>query len=269
MIKTIPSIDVLTREPAETYHAQSANYLGSHALADFRRSPLLYHRKKTGVVPDQDRPAYQIGRAAHVLILEGRQEFAKQFAVGGPINPKTGKPFGSNTKAFSDWSADQGKPVLTDEQLSLVEEMNIGVHRNEMAKELFSVGLAEGVVRSDYCGIPCQIRIDWFNPHVGIVDLKTCDDLTWFEADARRYGYIHQLSFYRSVLQQVTPQYFSVLLVGIEKREPFRCGVWRIGDDVLGIAKQENEQALERLKRCQEQDHWPSGYEELRTFDSI
>jgi hypothetical protein len=34
------------------------------------------------------------------------------------------------------------------------------------------------------------------------VDLKTCDDLTWFEADSRRYGYAHQLAFYRAVLKK-------------------------------------------------------------------
>ena len=68
---------------------------------------------------------------------------------------------------------------------------------------LLEYGEPEGVVRADYCGMPCQIRMDWFEPHHGIVDLKTCDDLTWFEADARRYGYAHQLAFYRAVLAQV------------------------------------------------------------------
>ncbi len=262
-------VDFLSNESANTYHARSREYLGSHALADFRRSPLLYHRRKIGLIPDEDRPAYTVGRAAHVLILEGKKAFENEFAIGGPVNPKTGSLFGSRTKAFADWAAEQGKPVLTDDQLILVEEMHAGVRLNEVAIELLADGQAEGVVRAEYCGLPCQIRMDWFNPKVGIVDLKTCDDLTWFEPDARRYGYIHQLAFYRSVLQQVTPQYVSVFLIAIEKKQPFRCGVWRIGDDVLGIAKTENEQAIERLKRCIKNDYWPTGYEEMRTFDSI
>ena len=262
-------LDFLIRESAETYHAKARENLSSHALADFRRSPLLFHRKKSGLIPDEDRPAYIVGRAAHVLILEGQEEFEQQYAVGGPINPRTGSLYGSRTKVFADWAATQGKPVLTDDQLALVQEMHAGVQLNEAAKELLSVGQAEGVVRAEYCGLPSQIRMDWFNPHVGIVDLKTCDDLTWFEPDARRYGYVHQLSFYRSVLQQVTPQHISVFLIAIEKRQPFRCGVWRVGDDVLGIATSENEQAIERLKKCYAQDLWPTGYEEMRTFDSI
>ena len=55
----------------------------------------------------------------------------------------------------------------------------------------------------------------------------------------------------------------------MEKREPFRCGVWRMGEDVLGIAQKENEEGIERLKACRERDHWPSGYEDIRVFDWI
>ena len=39
--------------------------------------------------------------------------------------------------------------------------------------------------------------------------------------------------------------------------------------NVLAIAQQDNEAALERLVRCRQLDHWPTGYEELRVFDHI
>jgi hypothetical protein len=135
------------------------------------------------------------GRAAHTLILEGRERYAAEYAVGGPINPATGKRYGSNTKAFAEWAAAQGKPVLTDEKALLIESMADGVVAHDIAMSLMAKGVAEGVVRAEYCGLACQARMDWFNPDRGIVDLKTCDDLTYFEADARRYGYTHQLAF--------------------------------------------------------------------------
>ena len=75
-----PAIDFLQHEPAEDYHAKAKHYLSSHALGDFRRSPLLYHKKKSGLIPDDDRPAYLVGRAAHTLILEGRGAFDREFA---------------------------------------------------------------------------------------------------------------------------------------------------------------------------------------------
>lgn len=61
--------------------------------------------------------------AAHTLILEGRHRYESEFAVGGPINPKTGNPFGSGTKAFAEWAEEIGKPVLRDDQAALVEHM--------------------------------------------------------------------------------------------------------------------------------------------------
>lgn len=259
----------LVREPADLYHDQAGAYLSSHLLADFRKSPLLYRRKRVGLIPDEDRPAYVVGRAAHTLILEGRQRFDEEFAVGGPVNPKTGNIYGVNTKAFADWAAAHGKPVLTREQFDLLLRMHLGVVRNEVAVSLLADGVAEGVVRTEYCDVECQIRMDWLNPVRGLVDLKTCDDLTWFEADARRYGYVHQLAFYRAVLRQVIDVSVPVHLIAVEKKEPFRCGVWQVSSEVLGIAQRENEQAIERLKVCQAANVWPTGYEELRVFDAI
>ncbi|MDP6557945.1 MAG: hypothetical protein QGG71_24975 [Pirellulaceae bacterium] len=55
---TACSIDFLHHEPAEEYHDKAKHYLSSHALADFRRSPLLFHKKKSGLIRDEDRPKH-------------------------------------------------------------------------------------------------------------------------------------------------------------------------------------------------------------------
>ena len=262
--------DFLIREPANVYHANAGAYLSSHLLSDFRRSPLLYHRKRCGLIPDADRPAYLVGRAAHTVILEGMDAFHEAFAVGGPVNPKTGSPFGSSTKAWAEWAAKQGnKDVLTGAQYNLVMHMADGVNAHVTAQELLSDGIAEGVVRAEYCGRQCQIRIDWLNPHSGVIDLKTCDDLQWFEADAKRYGYLHQLAFYRAVLAQVIGLAMPVFLIAVEKKEPYRCGVWQITEDSLGSAQRENEAAIARLLACEASGCWESGYEDVRSFDYV
>ena len=55
-ISTDVQIDmsVLTHEPANVYHANSAHYLGSHGLGDFRRCPLLHHKDSLGLIPEYD-----------------------------------------------------------------------------------------------------------------------------------------------------------------------------------------------------------------------
>lgn len=262
-------MSILTHEPADLYHAKRDKFLSSHQLAEFRRNPLLFHKKQQGLVQEEDRPAYLIGQAAHALVLEGRQAYEDRYAFGGPVNPKTGEPFGSRTKAFEEWAAAQGKPVLTHEQMALIENLYAAVYAHEHASALLADGVPEGVIRADYCGTACQARLDWLCPQRGIVDLKTCDNLEWLEMDARTYRYVHQLAFYRSLLSFVSGVVVPVYLIAVEKREPFRCGVWRMGEDVLGIAQKENEEAIERLKAFRERDHWPTGYEEIRIFDWI
>jgi rhodanese-related sulfurtransferase len=194
------TLDFLVRESATEYREKAGQFLTSHQLADFRRCPLVYWHKKQGLVPNEDRPAYLVGRAAHVLILEGRERFDAEYAVGGPINARTGKPFGANTQTYADWAAAQGKPVITEEQFSLVVNLTTGVRSHAIAAELLSDGVPEGVVRTEYCDRPCQARFDFFNPEREVIDLKTCDDLTWFEADARRFGYAHQFAFYHALV---------------------------------------------------------------------
>lgn len=261
-------MSILTHESEDVYHAKRGEYLTSHLLGDFRKCPLLHAKKANHMIPDEDRPAYLLGRAGHKRILEGRDAYEAAFAVGGPVNPKTGRPFGSGTKVFAEWAALQGKPVLTEDQVALVENLAMGVAMNAQAVDLILYGQAEGVIRTKYCGVPCQSRLDWVHPHRGIVDLKTCDDLTWFEADARRYGYVHQLAFYRSVLAQVHGRYLApVHIIAVEKREPYRCGVWLVGEDSLAIAQRENEAAIRRLLRCRDLGEWPTGYEEVRVLD--
>jgi hypothetical protein len=262
----------LIREPADVYHAKSRQYLSSHKLADFRRCPLLFRRKQLGLIQDVDRPAYLVGRAAHTLILEGRSRFDAKYAVGGPINEKTGKPYGSYTKAFAEWSASQGKDVLTEDQAVLVEQMYASVCGHDRAALLLENGIAEGVVRTRHLDTECQARPDWLtlhNGHAAIIDLKTCDDLDWFESDARRFGYAHQLAFYRSVIWQVIDELLPVHIIAVEKKDPFRTGVWIVSQDVLSLAQAENESAMRRLRQCVQTDHWPTGYEEVRVFDHL
>ncbi|MGE3808677.1 MAG: PD-(D/E)XK nuclease-like domain-containing protein [Gemmataceae bacterium] len=263
------AIDFLIREPAEVYHAKRSEYLTSHALAEFRKCPLLYLHRKFGLLKDEDRPAYLLGRAAHTLILEGRDRFNEDYMVGGPINPKTNQPFGQGTKAWAEWAAGQRRAVLSDDQFELISNLSASVHAHSIAASLLRQGVPEGVVRTSYRDVSCQIRMDWFDSDTGITDLKTCDDLTWFESDARRLGYIHQLVFYRAVLAQVTGALVTTHFIAVEKKTPYRTGVWKVHADVLAIAQQDNEAAIDRLKHCRETSSWPTGYEELRVYDHV
>ena len=268
-MNTLSDLSFLLREPDAEYHGKITDFDSSHLLGNFRVCPELYYKAKHGLLPEDKRPAFILGRATHCLTLEGPAAYQRDFAVGGPINPKTGRHYGSNTKAFSEWAEAQRKPVLTDEQHAQIVQLRNSVRNHVLAQKFLACGVPEGVVRADYCGLSCQIRMDWLNPELGIADLKTCDDITWFEADAKRYGYIHQMAFYRAVLAQVIGQLVPVQLIAVEKKQPIRTGLWLISEESLAYAQKENEAALERLKQCKAADTWPTGYEEQRVLDCI
>ncbi len=264
--------DIIFDLPAAEYHAdaKAGKFLSSHLLGDFRRCPALYRKKMLGEINEQESGAYTLGRAAHKLILEGRAAFDSEYVVSdGPVNPKTNAPYGRSTKAFEAWSATQTREVVAGKEVNFLVTLQKSVWLHELAAELLTDGVAEGTVRTTYCEEPCQIRMDFFNEKFGIIDLKTCDDLTWFEADIKRYGYVHQLAFYRAVLREASRVRYPVHLIAVEKREPYRCGVWRISDEALDFAESENAAAICRLQNCRASGVFPTGYESIRIIDNL
>ncbi len=258
--------------PAEEYHAasRSGQYMSSHLLADFRESPELYRRKTNGEIAESESPALALGRAAHCLILEGRAAFDEQYIVtDGPTNPRTGEPYGRGSRAYAEWLSSQTREIVSPRDLGFIMKLLRSVWTHPTASLLLGEGVAEATVRAEYCGVPCQIRMDWLSPRRGIVDLKTCDSLKWFEGDCKRFGYVHQMAFYRAVLREAVGETVPVHLIAVEKNEPFSTGVWAISDDALDLAEEINGAALERYGKCRRRGEWPTGYEDTRVITSL
>ena len=262
--------------PSEEYHeaARRGQFLSSHLLGDFRKSPRLYQKKMSGEIEREDTSALLVGRAVHTLILEGRSRFDEEFLVSdGPVNPKTGEVFGKLTKAYKEWAACQRLPVVSGADFDFMTKLQQSVWSHPIASLLLDEGLPEQTVRARYAGEPCQIRMDWFRKDYEgmpvICDLKTCDTLDYFENDARRYGYIHQMAFYKAVLEtascgDVTPDCY---LIAVEKREPYRCGVWKLTTGFLESCARANEKCIEELHGCRRSNQWPTRTEDLRFLD--
>ena len=262
--------------PADEYHqaARDGKFLSSHLLGDFRKSPRLYRKKMTGEIAPEDTAAFLTGRAVHTLILEGRAKFDEEFLVSdGPVNPKTGESFGKLTKAYKEWAAAQTKDVVSGADFNFMSQLQQSVWTHPVASLLLDDGVAEQTVRTTYFGVACQIRMDWFRAdHEGrpvICDLKTCETLDWFESDARRFGYPAQAAFYREVLRTASDGEVvaDCYLIAVEKREPFRCGVWKLTDGILEACAVENERAIAELAECRRTNVWPTKTEDLRFLD--
>lgn len=262
MYKTVS--DIMIVEPDDLYHSKSKDFLSSHALLDFIDSPILYHQKRLGIIPAFDSAAFSLGRGCHTMILEGEEVFAERYAVGGPINPATEKPYGILTNKYKEWAAEQVKPVLSFDDLAKIKNMYGGFLQNGEAAKLISDGRAEGVIRTMLCGFNCQIRVDWLNIYNGIVDLKTTRSLDTFIEDAKDFSYLKQLAFYHEVIFQATGLMLPVHMVAVEKKAPFRCGVWQIKPKEINNATIELRQSMAMLRASMVNDHWPTGFESIR-----
>ena len=269
-------LSVFADIPAEEYHqaARDGKFLSSHLLGDFRKSPRLYQKKMNGEIEPSESAALAIGRAVHTLVLEGRSRFDEEFLVtDGPVNPKTGEPFGKTTKAYREWAEAQTKEVVSGPDFAFIAKLRESVWAHPVARELLDDGIAEQTVRTRYGDEPCQIRMDWFRADFEgrpvICDLKTCETLDYFEGDARRFGYPQQMAFYREVLRAASggEVVADCYLVAVEKREPMRCGVWKLTDGILESCALENERAIAALRKCRREGVWPTGTEDLRLLD--
>ena len=269
-----PPPTVMFAEPEDVYHAKSKSgeCMSSGMLKRFRDCPFAYHQAVTGQLEEKTSDAFRFGRAVHKICLEGIPAFNKAYAIGGPINEKTGKSFGVGTKAHDEWLGANGftrEQVINDTEADSLVKMANMVRSHTLASAYLEFGWPELVTLADLHGVLCQIRMDWLTRdqagNYAIVDLKTTADITWFEHDARRFGYPYQLAFYRDVFQ-MSGVPVQMILIAVEKEFPFRVGVWRIANEVLDYYSEENRAALENLKLCRQRNEWPTGYEAVREF---
>ena len=257
--------------PEALYHqkALAGQAISSTLLKEFRKSPARYFARISGRIPGEERHAFRVGRAVHTLLLEGESAYRAAFLVGGPWNGRTGRSFGSGTKAFRSWVCENGLDpgrVITLSEARDIACMREAVYRHRAAMAFLGEGWPERVVEAECRGLPCQARLDWLTPDGVVVDIKTTRRMDDFEAEARRYGYLHQFAFYREVAAAAGGGCLRMVAVVVEKAVPYRVGVWRFPESVLAPYVAENAAALDRLFRCRESGEWPSGFEEDRIF---
>lgn len=228
----------LTTEDATAYHTQRGLYLTSHLLiAAFRGQSDLIDDFRNG---RDDTTSLYFGRAAHVWLLEGPTKFHTEYTVGGPVNPKTGKTFGTTSKTYREWADAQLLPAITPEEFDLIQRMADSVRREKSACQLLESGEAERTGRAEVEGVPCQVRLDWLTACNRIVDYKTTSCLATFDIDCEQYGYLIQQAFYRQVVREIIGVTCPCYLIACEKSEETPAIVWRIKDDLLDEQEQKN-----------------------------
>lgn len=235
--------------------------VSSHSLMDFSKSPRLYKRKKDGLIPREKKSHYSFGTAFHKFTLEGSEEFAKEYQVGGePINEKTGKPYGPTSQKYIDWFSKQTKTVISESDYAKIVEMHQAVMATPKAVAILEEGIPELCVLTEIMGHKVKQRFDWWNPEV-VLDVKTTRSLETFEEDFWKYGYDIQVGMHGLIMDHLIHTIPPFYVLACEKAEPYPCKLYRICEDTQYQSIQRVQQMLFKLEGCIMDDLWLYGTE--------
>lgn len=229
------------------------NAINQSRLKAFSRS--MAHGIHEFKNPKAQTTAMRFGTALHTLMLDGEDVFRAKYAVGGPVNPKTGDTYGADTKAFAEWAKQQHGPYVSDAEFARLNRMRetLDAHRyagtkvrTPQADRELTIVWTEMVHGEP---IRCKARLDWVHPKVGIIDLKSTKNasIRLFGADIAKLGYHMQAAWYRRAAKRaglITNQPYG--WIAIESEEPHLIGMYTACDWDLRCGLTMALRALER-----------------------
>lgn len=267
----------------EDYFSDEA--LNFHTLWDFQKDPKLFAAGYFAVKETTD--AMRQGTQFHELVLEGDEVFNANNALWTPpVNEKTGKPYGAGTKNYADaraeWeSANPGKTGYTPEEWDQYARMRDAIINHPTAGGYLFPDEAETAselkFKGEYApGWAAKGSIDRYDAELGIIDLKTCaeierfDGYRTFEKTCIYSGYLEQLAFYQIMFfELVDPrpigerEYIPVTIIGIEKKEPYRCAVCQPDPETAAAARMKITALLEQYAQAVTAQKFESRYDEI------
>lgn len=209
---------------------------------------------------DKDTPSLLRGRAAHSLVLEGKEVFDAEFAVGPSCNKTTKE----GKKLWTDFAVDNlTKTLITEADYIKVYGMSRAVMAHPFAAQLLEEGLSEQTViwKDEETGILCRCRPDRMPAgHNILVDFKGTKDASpyGFDKAIATYRYYRQASMYLEGISKVTgEQYEAFTLIGCEWEFPHRVDVCVIDPDYLAWGRREIHELLRLEAKCRDAGHWP------------
>lgn len=225
-------------------------------LKHMRESALLFRHRMD--CPEEDKPAYALGRAVHTLVFEPHA-FKNEYAIWND-GPRKGKAW----QEFEEDHAEQ--TILKADELDVCVGMAHAVRLHPLVKPYLSGGLFETVIQwtDPETKLPCKAKPDWrLDDRRILLDLKTCRSIDGrrFGSEVARYGYHCQLAHYSNGIYHALgwrPE--RVLIVAVEKDEPHDVGVFELTFEDLSIGADEVADLLRRVKDCQDSGQWPGRY---------
>lgn len=232
---------------APSLSSSSINTLLSECPAIFwETSPLNPNR-----VPEESTPSFDIGRAAHALVL-GEPEFAKHFVIS---------PYDDfRTKDARAWRDSETRTVLKNEAFEAVKAMADAQRRSPQVARAFIDGKPEQslILKDAATGMWLKSRPDWMPnkiAHGFVIDYKSCRTILprKLSSDVFGYGYHVQAALQFDLTAAVTGETpVGVAHVCQEKKPPYLAELRMFSPEHLEFGRREYRRGLELFARCWE-----------------
>jgi exodeoxyribonuclease VIII len=250
--------------------------LSNSSLSVLKRSPQEFHERfVSGKQKGEETDAMRLGSAVHMLALEPEKFDEEYVVLEGPINAKTGNPYGRDTKSFSEWlenaKIDESRKIIIREDFDSSIKIAQAFHGHEIIEGLMSVdgkefektllltyqyddGTSERVKCKPDCIIPAESII---------IDLKTSNDPRpeEFMWSALRYGYYRQAAIYLDACEVYYGKEFRFLFGVVNSKAPNECGVFELTPSDIQRGRDEYHELIEEYSRRLAGNNWRSDWQ--------
>jgi len=247
--------------PAQAYHSDDA--VGSSLIRKLQTSTPMHTREM--LATPMASPAMALGTALHAAILEPENDLAQ--AVVSPDVDKRTKAGKEIHAEFELSYQGQGRCIISADQAQQLDGMIAACEKDWRIKHSLSACKKREVsVFGEIGGYPAKARLDAWNGHGMVCDLKTTRDLANldFEKSIANFGYGMQAAWYRAVLRsamtatgQMLPDDFMFVFLVIETNAPFGTGVFRMRDDVMDCYSDRLVELQNEWWKCKAENKYP------------
>ncbi len=225
---------IIENLPAQAYHSDDA--VGSSLIRKLQTSTPM-HALAMLATPMAS-PALSLGTALHAAMLEPENDLAQAV-----VQPDIDKRTKLGKEEYATFAAlNEGRCIITPDQAQQLDGMVIACLKDWRIKHALSACKKREVsVFGSVGGLKAKARLDAWNGHGMVLDLKTTRDLACdFEKSIANFGYGLQAAWYREVLRSVfrsegrlMPDDFSFVFLVVETAHPHGTAVYRMSDEVM------------------------------------
>ncbi len=209
--------------------------------------------------PPKSSPALDFGKAAHDLLLYGKEHFFEGYLLA----PESVTD--RRVKDGREWLAEaarQDKALLMHKEWSVIAQMVETVQETRGTAKLLDYGYAEmsGVWEDREFGVWCKVRPDYLPADETIVvDYKTAEsaDPDDWRKSMFNYGYFVQAAFYLRGLRALGRNALKFKFIVQEKRPPYLVQVVDLDQGAVEWGNMFVRRGLFLFAECLQRGEWP------------